>query len=101
MNLRNAVRANERDMNDDNRSVPKSSPKNISPHVCFVVCLFGILQFWTLMPLICDIPPAVAFASYFIHWSSVGALIQFALSKKRNMFLGAITGVILSALLMC
>ena len=45
----------------------------------------------------------LGFVSYFIHWSSVGGLVGFALSRKSRggILIGAISGAILAALLMC
>jgi hypothetical protein len=73
-----------------------------------ILLVLGILQYWGIPLLIMygfvhDISPVVAFAVYFVHWSSVGGLIGFAVSKKRGrgIFVGAIVGLILSAVLMC
>jgi hypothetical protein len=77
-----------------------------------ILFLFGIAQYWALGLLgiygfFGDgshfILVRVAFISYFAHWSSVGGLIGFAIARKgsRGSVIGAITGLFLSAILMC
>ena len=84
---------------------------DIRPKVLAIVFLLGILQYWAIGLLcvygyICEsqVPfgVALAFASYFTHWSSVGGLIGFAVSRNRRRggFIGAGIGLILSAALM-
>jgi hypothetical protein len=75
--------------------------------------VFGILQYWALGLLgvygfLGDWRPSrvtvvVDFLSYFAHWSSVGGLIGFAVSRNglRGSVIGATVGLILSAILMC
>lgn len=82
---------------------------DIPPSILAGLALFGIGQYWALGLLaVFDVPgyashPILAFGSYFVHWSSVGALVGFAVSKRggRGTFLGAIAGAVLSAILMC
>ncbi len=86
---------------------------DIPPHILVSLLLIGIVQYWGLGLLavygfVSDVPHPIlfvtcAFATYFVHWSSVGGLIGFAVSRKggRGSLIGAITGAFLSALLMC
>ncbi len=82
---------------------------DIPPHILVSLFLIGIVQYWGFWLLavygfVSDVPhPILAFAIYFVHWSSVGGLIGFAVSRKggRGSLIGAITGAFLSALLMC
>jgi hypothetical protein len=80
----------------------------VTPHMLAILFLLGFLQYWVLglllvYDVVSDFPRAVAFNSYFAHWSSVGALIGYAVSRKRirSSVIGAIIGLILSAVLMC
>jgi hypothetical protein len=80
---------------------------DIPPYMVALLFLLGILQYWTLGLLMAngfvglDFPRAASFATYLVHWSSVGGLIGFAVSKKRGSLIGAIVGLILSVTLMC
>jgi hypothetical protein len=82
---------------------------DIPPYILASLILLGIVQYWGLGFLavsgfVSDVSnPILGFASYFVHWSSVGGLIGFAVSRNggRGSLIGAITGAILSALLMC
>jgi hypothetical protein len=68
-----------------------------------------MVQYWglgllTVYGFISNVPsPILGFVSYFVHWSSVGGLIGFALSRegRGGILIGAIMGAILSAILMC
>jgi len=76
------------------------------PLVVVIFFLFGILQYWLIgfmwfSDFINGLShPVVAFTTYFFHWSSVGGLIGFAVSRKggRGTLIGAVTGAILSAI---
>ncbi len=82
---------------------------NIPPSILASLFLLGMVQYWGLGFLavygfISDVPnPILGFVSYFVHWSSVGGLVGFAVSRNggRGSLIGAIIGAILSALLMC
>jgi hypothetical protein len=81
----------------------------LPPSILASLLLLGVTQYWGLGYLAVTgsvgevSKPILGFASYFVHWSSVGGLIGFAVSKNsgRGSLIGAITGAILSALLMC
>ena len=83
----------------------------ISPRDLAILFLIGILQYWGIGLLcvqaeICFTDSrflvAFAFVSYFTHWSSVGGLIGFAVSRnrRRGSLIGAGIGLALSAALM-
>ena len=77
----------------------------VPPLIVLTLCLLGILLYWSVGLLevygIINVTSwKVAVILYYVHWSSVGGLIQFALSKKNRVLLGAIMGLILSQLLM-
>jgi hypothetical protein len=83
---------------------------DVSPKMLAVLFLIGILQYLVFGLLgvygfLGDGPHVarIDFISYFAFWSSVGGLIGFAVSRTgvRGSVIGAITGLILSALLMC
>jgi hypothetical protein len=107
-------------MYDENRSHPAAtdpaptskcpwSEAPIPPSILASLFLLGVVQHWGLGFLavhgfISNVPnPILGFASYFGHWSSVGGLIGFALSRNggRGSLIGVIIGAILAALLMC
>lgn len=113
--------AKEYPMSDENRSHlttttdPAPTSKThwweapIPPSILASLFLLGMVQYWGLGFLAVngsegDVPnPVLGFVSYFVHWSSVGGLIGFAVSRNsgRGCLIGVITGAILSALLMC
>jgi len=81
---------------------------DIPPFALALIYLLGVLQYWGIglllvNGLVGDVPDRAAFASYFIHWSSVGGLIGLAISRKgvRGSLIGVFVGLILSAVLMC
>lgn len=107
-------------MNDENLSHPADtdpapngkhhwSEAPIPPSILASLFLLGVVQHWGLGYLavtgsVGDVPYTIlGFASYFIHWSCVGGLVGFALSRKGRggILIGAITGAILAAMLMC
>jgi hypothetical protein len=67
---------------------------DIPPKGLAILFLLGILQYWAIGLLCCCCPQLeftnsqflVAFAllSYFLHWSSVGGLIGFAVTRNRR-----------------
>jgi hypothetical protein len=82
---------------------------NIPPHVLGILLLLGILQYWIFAFVfavwgIVDFSITVLYALYImhlVHWSSVGGLVGFAISKKkwRGSLIGIIVGLILTAML--
>jgi len=102
-------------MSDSDPSSPKEHrwwqkdlPTQVPPHVLLALCLLGIGVYWALGPLVAygflaEPSRKVILALYLIHWSSVGALVQFALSRRDRprIVLGAIVGAIASIVLMC
>ena len=80
--------------------------RDFPPLLTLVICCLGITLYWALgvlgaYGLDTGLPIAVQFALYFAHWTSVGALIEFLLSARRRVLLGAAIGSIASALLLC
>jgi hypothetical protein len=86
---------------------------DVSPKRLAVLFLLGILQHWAIGLLGVygflgdgrDLPVAVerlVFVSFLVHWSSVGGLIGFAVSREgiRGSVIGAIVGLILALGLM-
>jgi hypothetical protein len=61
----------------------------------------GVLAVYGFVSIVPN--PILGFASYFVHWSSIGGLIGFALSRRdgRGSLIGVITGATVSVLLMC
>ena len=77
----------------------------VPPAIVLSLCLLGILVYWgfgllSAYGIIIEPSRRVGFLLYYVHWSSVGALIQFVASKKHRVLLGAIIGLILSQILM-
>ncbi len=91
---------------DETGSLPPSTPRTeIPPIVVLSLCLLGIAVYWgsgLLMAygIVKEPSHTVNLLLYYVHWSSVGALIQFTLSKKHRILLGAIIGLVLSEILM-
>ncbi len=108
-------------MHDENRSDPANAtdpaPNGkihwweapIPPSILASLFLLGIVQHWGLgfLAVTGSVSGAshliLGFISYFIHWSCVGGLVGFALSRegRGGILIGVITGAILAALLMC
>jgi hypothetical protein len=77
----------------------------VPPAIVLSLCLLGILAYWgfgllSAYGIMNEPSRKVGFLLYYVHWSSVGALIQFVASKKHRVLLGAIIGLILSQILM-
>jgi hypothetical protein len=91
---------------DETGLLPPSTPRTeIPPVVVLSLCLLGIAVYWgsgllTAYGIVKEPSHTVGLLLYYVHWSSVGALIQFVASKKRRVLLGAIIGLILSQILM-
>jgi hypothetical protein len=77
----------------------------IPSQIQIILCLFCVIFIWVILFFLKDYPLSVKYDLflYLAFWSSVGSLIGFAVAKKRDrgMFLGAIIGAILAAVLMC
>ena len=84
---------------------------DIRPKVLAILFVLGILQYWAIGLACCylDISDTGSpdsgrfqFVSYFTHWASVGGLIGFAVSRNRRRggLIGAVIGLVLSAVLM-
>ncbi len=78
--------------------------ETVSPKQLVILFLVGILQYWVIGLLcvygfISDPPRRVDWVMYLVHYSSVGGLIGFALSKNglRGSLIGAIIGLVLAA----
>jgi hypothetical protein len=99
-------------MNPDEMPEPSSPKKHslwqqqiyVPPHIQIILCLLCVIFTWGNL-FFTDYPLSVKYELflYLAFWASVGSLIGFALTKKRDrgMFLGAIIGAILAAVLMC
>jgi hypothetical protein len=76
---------------------------NVAPKFLAVLFSVGILQYWSIFLLgfigVYDhMPYALGFGIYFVHWSSVGGLIGWLVSKNRvrGGLFGALLGLLLS-----
>jgi hypothetical protein len=80
---------------------------DVPPYTLAILFLLGILQYWGIGLLeiygfASHVSRVVDLGMYYFHWSSVGGLIGFAVSRGgwRGSLLGAIIGLFLSQVLM-
>jgi hypothetical protein len=97
-------------MNPEEMPEPSSPKKhslwrqqiNVPPHIQIILCLLCVICIWgNLFLTNHTLNVKYELFLYLAFWAGVGSLIGFALSKDRGMFLGAIIGANLAAILMC
>lgn len=78
-----------------------------SKTILLTLCLLGIVPYWFIGAIggyvIDKIPDRLGLILYLVHWSSVGGIIGFAISRKGigGIIIGEIISAIVALVLMC